>query len=133
MSLDANTMVKAVKRAALEAVRSQKPMVFCLGEVASAEPLSIRVEQKMTLRKEQLLLTSTVRDFTVQMTVDHTTETEEAVGGIDEALLPHVHPYKGKKSFKVHLSLKKGEKVLLLRCDGGQKYIVLDRLEAQDE
>ena len=28
-------------------------------------------------------------------------------------------------------ALQKGEKVILLRCDGGQQYIVLDRWEAR--
>ena len=42
----------------------------------------------------------------------------------------HQHAYKGRKTFKVHLALKAGEKVTLISCDGGQKYIVLDRWEA---
>lgn len=37
---------------------------------------------------------------------------------------------KGRKSYRVHLALKAGEKVILLRCDGGQKFLVLDRWEA---
>ena len=37
---------------------------------------------------------------------------------------------KGKKAFKVHLGLKAGEQVLLLRTDGGQKFIIIDRVEA---
>lgn len=40
------------------------------------------------------------------------------------------HAYKGKKAYKVHLALKTGEQVLLLRADGGQKFIILDRVEA---
>ncbi|MFG6353668.1 MAG: DUF2577 domain-containing protein, partial [Oscillospiraceae bacterium] len=28
--------------------------------------------------------------------------------------------------------VKVGERVILLRCDGGQKYIVLDRWEARE-
>ena len=42
----------------------------------------------------------------------------------------HDHEYKGDKWFKVNLALKAGESVLLLRIDGGQKFIILDRLEA---
>ena len=42
----------------------------------------------------------------------------------------HKHAYKGKKAFKVHLGLKAGEQVLLLRTDGGQKFIIIDRVEA---
>lgn len=42
----------------------------------------------------------------------------------------HSHPYVGTKSFRVHLALKAGEQVILLRADGGQKFIILDRVEA---
>lgn len=39
-------------------------------------------------------------------------------------------PIRAKKAFKVHLGLKAGEQVLLLRTDGGQKFIIIDRVEA---
>ncbi len=153
MSLDANTMVKAVKRAAIDAVNAQKPMGMCLGEVVSTAPLQIRVDQKMTLTKAQLILTGAVCDHTVEMTVDHTTgaalenadiahrhmysgtteESGDSFSGVTERAgagdLSHTHPYAGRKTFTVHNGLQVGEAVLLLRCDGGQKFIVLDRTE----
>lgn len=128
MSHNANTLVKAVKIAAQEAVRAAMPMQMCLGEVTSVSPLKIKVDQKLTLTEAQLLLTNAVRDYTVQMTVDHLTESESGGSG-DAAFSSHTHAYKGRKKFKVHLGLKAGEKVILLRCDGGQKYIVFDRVE----
>lgn len=44
--------------------------------------------------------------------------------------LNHSHSYKGKKSFTVHNSLVQGDEVILLRMQGGQKYIVLDRVKS---
>ena len=90
------------------------------------------------LSETQLILTNAVRDFTVEMTVDHVTESishghpvvDTYTGGGSATAVEHSHPYKGRKSFRVHLGLKKDEKVTLLRCDGGQQYIVLDRWEA---
>lgn len=152
MSLDINTLVKAVKRAAIDAVMAQKPMAFCLGEVVSTNPLKITVDQKMTLTAAQLILTNAVRDYVVYMTIDHSTGS--ALGSIDlthkhsysgttsgnESYsgntgnagakdLTHSHSITGKKKYTVHLGLKTGEKVILLRCDGGQKFIVFDRVE----
>ena len=127
MSLDINKLIKAVKRAAIDAVMAQKPMAYYLGQVESVSPLRIRVDQKLILSDAQLVLTSAVRDFDVDMTVEHTTETEsggEGEGAYDE----HAHKYEGRKRFRVHLGLNTGEKVFLLRCDGGQKFIVLDRV-----
>lgn len=75
------------------------------------------------------ILTNAVRDYTVRMTVDH--QTEDTSGGSgDAAFASHKHAYKGTKAFRVHLALKAGEQVLLLRADGGQKFIILDRVEA---
>lgn len=41
----------------------------------------------------------------------------------------HKHAIKGRKRLKLCNGLQVGEKVLLLRWQGGQKYLVLDRLE----
>lgn len=40
----------------------------------------------------------------------------------------HLHNIQGRKKIRVYNSLHPGEIVLLLRCAGGQQYIVLDRL-----
>ena len=128
MSLDSNTIIKLIKRAALDAVMAQKPMAYCLGEVISTNPLKISVDQKMTLTAAQLILTNAVRDYVVYMTVDHSTESTSGGSG-DASFSSHSHKYTGKKKYTVHLGLKKGEKVILLRCDGGQKFIVFDRVE----
>ena len=123
MSPDMNRFLGSVKRAAVEAVNAAKPFAFVLGTVTSVSPFKVRVDQKLELTAAQLILTNAVRDYTVSMTVEHQTESAEG----------HSHAYRGKKTFKVHLALKKGEQVLLLRADGGQKFIILDRVEAPDQ
>ena len=153
MSLDTQKLVMLIKQAAVEAVNAKDPMSLKIGEVVSVSPLKISINQKITIPASQLLLTNAVRDYTVYETVDHTTGTAlgsvslthkhaysgttsgnesysgntENAGGVN---IGHSHSYTGRKKFTVHLGLKAGEKVLMLRCDGGQKFIVLDRLEA---
>ncbi len=125
-----NGFLESVKRAAVEAVDANKPFSFVLGTVTGAAPLKIRVDQKLELTGVQLILTNAVRDHTVQMTVDH--NTESTAGGSDAAAFAsHSHAYKGTKLYTVHNALKLGESVIMLRADGGQKFIVLDRVEAQ--
>lgn len=46
---DAVGIIKTIKRAALEAVDSSKPVTVYFGQVVSASPLQINVEQKMIL------------------------------------------------------------------------------------
>ena len=122
-------MIAAIKRASTEAVNAGKPFAMTLGTVTKTAPLTISVDQKLTLGPAQLLLTNAVRDYSVDMTVDHLTE-NTAGGSGEAAFASHNHAYKGRKKFIVHLGLKTGERVLLLRIQGGQKYIVLDRVEA---
>lgn len=139
MSLDINELVRAVKQASVEAVQAGKPMAVCFGRVTAVSPLEITTDQKMPLKAAQLILTSNVRDFTVEMTVDHQTEpvshghsvSDTYTGGGTALPVEHQHPYKGRKSFRVHRALQLGERVILLRCDGGQAYLVLDRWEAE--
>ncbi len=153
MSLDAQNLIMLIKQAAVDAVNAKDPMSLKIGEVVSTSPLKISINQKIVIPASQLLLTNAVRDHTVYETVNHCTEA--ALGGVDlthkhaysgvttqddtyngytesalASTLEHSHTYEGMKKFKIHLGLNVGEKVILLRCDGGQKFIVLDRLEA---
>ena len=148
---DMNAFLSDVKRAAVKAVQAGKPFGFMLGKVTSVSPLKVQVDQKLELAAPQLILTNAVRDYTVRMTVDHQTESAltthshaysgaTKAGGSDShshgydgatepTNLAHTHAFKGTKAFRVHLGLKAGEHVILLRVDGGKKFIVLDRVE----
>lgn len=90
----------------------------------------------MTLGAAQLMLCRCVTDHTIEMTVDHRTEDEtEHVHRTPEGVsapTSHRHAYQGTKRFTVHGALKTGEQVILLRMQGGQKYLVLDRLGKDD-
>jgi len=107
LSLNSDELIRIIKRAAVEAVMAHDPMCMKIGEVVSVTPLAIRIGQKITIPASQLLTTSAVRDHT----------------------LPLSREGESKQQYRAHTGLQQGEKVLLLRCDGGQKFIVLDRLE----
>lgn len=191
LSLDANSLVKAVKQAAMDVVEAKKPMAVVMGEVVKINPLQIRIDQKITLGVEQLILTNHVRDFRVRMRtpeietderledysqkidINYTHDHEYTDKYVTKVLLPEREedydrrygleleyndndPSKIKKTtaeenftykkdinidlkhdhrvsfkdniFTLRLGLQVGEKVILIRCDGGQQYIVLDRI-----
>jgi hypothetical protein len=79
------------------------------------------------LPAEFFKLTKAVTDHYVDMTVSHVTE-NRAGGSLAAAFESHNHDYKGRKKFLVHNGLKVGEEVILLRAQGGQRFIVLDRV-----
>lgn len=130
--------VGLVKQAAVEAVDASKPVAWGFGVVISVNPLEVKTDQKITLSKDQLILTRNVTNHDVSMQLgsstdsagshDHSVSTTNGSGTAAEAG-DHAHNYGGTLTFKVLNGLKAGEKVLLCRKQGGQKYIVIDRLE----
>ena len=52
---DANELVETLKRAAVEAMQATKPVNVYFGEVVSAAPLKINVEQKMMLDRKSVV------------------------------------------------------------------------------
>jgi len=97
-------IVKMFRIAAKEAIEASDPTAIEFGVVTSVTPLKILVEQKKLLTMTQLILTRNVRDYEVDMTVEQV-----------------------KKKFIVHNALKLGDKVMLVKMQGGQKYIVWDK------
>lgn len=80
---DVNDLLKLIKKAALEAVLAANPVSVCRGNVKSVSPLSIQIDQKITLSGSQL-------------------EKCKEIGEIKES-----------------------DTVILLREQGGQKYVIL--------
>lgn len=115
---DYNELVKVMKQAGSEAVNAGCPVTICFGKVTNTSPLKVLVDQKMTLGAAQLVLARNVTDYDVDVTVEWETEVANA----------HKHGILGKKKMKVHNSLIKGDEVVLLRQQGGQKYIIIDRV-----
>ena len=126
---DYGTLLKIIKQAAVEAVEAGAPVNICVGKVMSEKPLKIMINQKMILTKMQLILTRNVTDHEIEVNIGW--ETGQSLigstggGGND---LTHTHAVDGKKKIKVLNHLKEGEKVLMIRQQGGQKFIVIDRV-----
>ena len=107
-------------------LNAQKLCTIVYGTVLSVEPLEVYIDQKLTLKKEQLKLTRAVMDYEVEMTVDHTTE-EKAGGSGYAEFASHSHGYKGRKKFLIHNGLVKGDKVAMIRVHGGQQFLIIDK------
>lgn len=121
-----NDIVKSFKKSSKETSVAMDPVQVLFGEVTNASPLKILIEQRLELDEEFFILTRAVRDHEVDMTVDHMTELE--IGGSGEAsFAEHSHQYKGRKTFLIHNGLIIGDKVKLLRVQGGQQYVVFDK------
>ena len=102
------------------------PADWCLGEVIGTSPLTIKVEQKDIVTEEFLELTDAVRDYNVDIEVNHITENRGGGSGYP-AFESHNHAYVGRKRITVYNGLHVGETVILLRQAGGQSFLVVSR------
>ena len=128
--LDATDMVKVLQRAAVEAVRASKPTEVTHGKVVSTEPMQIMVDQKITLGELQLDCGETMEEYMA--------ETELEIEEIDLALTMEIDgktvtaKVKGSGKMigkmKARRSLDVGDEVILIRKQGGQNYIMYDKV-----
>lgn len=98
-------LVEIIKQAALEAFKESKPMEIIYGTVEKESPLEIRIDQKRLFTETFLILSNAVKDFKTNININGVTQ-----------------------ECTIYNSLKKNEKVILLRFQGGQKYLILDRM-----
>ncbi len=98
-------IVEIIKKAAVDAVTQTHLIKFIYGTVMSIEPIKINIEQKLTLEAEDIILTDNVRESIVDITLE----------GIQRAIT-------------IHNGLRVGEQVLMIQMQGGQRYVVLNRV-----
>ncbi len=103
--LDTNDLLVAIKKAAIDAVENIKPVNIVFGKIDSTSPLSVNVENKLTLSNEQLIMRDIFKVYELKCEVD---------GKVGVA--------------RLDLKLKPGDDVILFRMQGGQKYLILDRV-----
>lgn len=119
-------IVNTIKEIASTVILNGEPMEVIVGEVVSVSPLAIKIDPKLTVPEENIILTKNTREWTMEMSVDHVTENRAGGGGMAE-FASHNHDYVGRKKYLVHNQLVMGDKVIMLKETGGQRYIALDR------
>ena len=156
-------MVELIKRLAVEAVEATKPACVYTGTVTKASPLKIKISDKLTLTKDNLIVAESLTDQYIYVNVekdnkktsynfkveDSSKKTKKASTGITvsgegvsyndpehEHEMPDLEFEKieiTKAKIKVFNALKKGDEVALLRLPGGQKFYVMDRTVRADD
>lgn len=97
MMLDMNDLLKAIKKAAQEAVQASRPAKVCFGTVEGVSPLAIRLDQKLILPAKKILIPQPLTER-----------------------IPDVNILLNR--------LSAGDQVILLRDQGGQRYVLLGRI-----
>lgn len=94
-------LLNTIKKAAVGAVGAGNPMAFMFGQVSSIDPLEVIVDQRFTLPAAFLVIPESFSEY--------------------EALID-------EQKVIIKRELKLGDKLLLLRVQGGQQYVIFDRL-----
>lgn len=138
-----NSFSEIIKKLAIGAFNSGAPTSVLFGVVTSINPLEITVEQKLKLTKEFLVLTRNVKDYTVEVDIQCTTNnkfldiehshtiTGDNIDNINvestSINMTHNHNISGKKTITIYNALKAYDNVILLQQQGGNNYIVIDK------
>ena len=93
-------------------------MDLCFGKVLSVEPLEVQYTPKMILTGSQLLLGRHVSKYKVLETYFDTT---------------HAGDIKRTEEVVVDETLKIGDRVVMIRLDGGQQFYILEKTELGEE
>lgn len=133
-------LVQAIKQAAMDAVENSKPADLRFGTVISEKPLSIRITNQFILPEKILIVPENLTDHEIEISVKKKykwiTEDTENYLPLSNDVEKHKHdiiindvaqPTKVKNIW-IWNGLRVGDKVALLRMQGGQFYYVLDRL-----
>lgn len=129
---DATDLINLIKTIIKQTVAAGDPSNWVYGEVVSSSPLKIKIDQKITLESIQLSLLRNVTNWTEEIeinweTLDNThNHPFSGDGSVQDST--HNHKLEGKYQVKHLTSLKVGEKVILLQQQGGQHYLVVDRV-----
>ncbi|MBJ6360882.1 DUF2577 domain-containing protein [Paenibacillus sp. GCM10012307] len=95
------SLVDLIKQIGTAAVDSQHPVAMMFGAVTQEFPLEVSVNQRITLTRDFLIVPETLREQRI------------TIGGTE---------------YLIRKPLQQGEKVALLRVQGGLSYYVLDRV-----
>ena len=114
----ASGLLEVMKLASQQANEAGQPTDLRIGTVTSVNPLKVQVSSQFTLPSTLLIVPQHLTDYKVKVKVDWDTETANL----------HTHKVSGDKTITICNALKVGDKVAMLRKQGGQSYLILDRI-----
>lgn len=117
------SLLDVIKQAGLGAVGATNPVALSNGTVMRVNPLEINVDQRFILTEDFLIVPESMTRYEIDLMHTHNFEDETAmttrVKVTEEGLASKIVIREG---------LKIGDIVLLLRVQGGQQYVVLDKV-----
>ena len=135
-------LIEIIKRAALEATDNAQLCDLRYGTVTGVSPLKVQITNQFVIPQKLLIVPQHLTNYELECTVSTPSEsisgkTKESTDleNESEPVSTHTHEFnlttsggESKQTITVHNELKIGDKVALLRKQGGQSYFILDRI-----
>jgi hypothetical protein len=148
-------LIELMKIAAMDAMDNNQMCDLRFGKVTSTKPLKVQVSSQLTIPESLLIVPMHLTDYKIRVNFDWDTETDggdhshlafdsNGPAGVDlpttqYELTKHHHQILSEndnsrtKTITMLSHLHIGEKVALLRKQGGQCYYILDRVDTEKE
>lgn len=98
-------LIEIVKKAALDVMANSQLTDLRFGTVVDTSPLRVKVTSQFTIPKSLLIVPERLTNYSVKTKIDDET-----------------------KTITIYNALSVGDKVALIRKQGGQSYYILDRI-----
>lgn len=112
------TLANLIRQASLGAIEAGQPVAVMFATVTKIDPLEVNVEQRFTLTSEFLVVPESLMRYEVDISHTHSAP-GGSTGGMQPAEAAKVVVRKG---------LEVGDKVILLRIQGGRQFLILDKV-----
>ena len=124
-----NSLLQIIKKAALETVENSKPVEILNGLVTSLEPLRIKLNQFLTIDENFIIKPESLFEHELGINVN-----EQRIILKDENEESKEYEVTAQKiKVRIESQIKGNDKLLLLRTQGGQKYLILDKVKNGNE
>lgn len=114
----------AIKKIALNTTNASAPVSIIYGVVLQSQPLQIQVDQRFTLSEAFLIVPESLMRKELDLTTGEVTWGSASPGSSGSS---DSNEGTGKKAI-LQEGLQSGDQVILLRVQGGQSYLVLDKV-----
>ncbi len=111
-------LIEVIQQIAVNAVSGGKPLEVRIGYVERVNPIVVELIGGFRISESMLTLSDSVKDREVEVEIEWGTEVASQ----------HTHGITGVKKMTIKNGLQVGERVVILRSQGGEKHLVLDRI-----
>ena len=117
-------MLEAIKQAAAAAIEAGAPMAIMFGEVTRIDPLEVTVDQRFAIDADFLIVPENLTRYEIDLRHDQA----YADSGESGTAAKMTEPALPEEPIVIRKGLEAGDRLILLRMQGGQKYLIFDKV-----